>query len=156
MYIPLFHFLTLFLSLVLSPFPSSFLYVEDWLFFSLSLVSLPSSLASSSSTSPWFYSLHNFYFTVSPSLLYTCIITSLWGWLCNVTTDDRERLGVSSYGVSQTTMEEVFLKVGKGSTNVLYVLVRLYHQIFIVICICYTVMATKSRVVCLVLFQQYN
>jgi ABC-type multidrug transport system ATPase subunit len=32
--------------------------------------------------------------------------------------NDRERLGVASYGVSQTTMEEVFLKVGKGSTNV--------------------------------------
>ena len=88
--------------------------------------------------------------------LYVYTITSLCSWLCNVTTDDRERLGVSSYGVSQTTMEEVFLKVGKGSTNVLYVLVRLYHQIFIVICICYTVMATKSRVVCLVLFQLYN
>ena len=32
---------------------------------------------------------------------------------------DRESMGVSSYGVSQTTMEEVFLKVGSGSADIL-------------------------------------
>ena len=65
-------------------------------------------------------------------LRFHCITICMLLCVC-VCLENRESLGISSFGLSLTTMEEVFLKVGSGSTetskkrySVMYVCIYIY------------------------------